>query len=663
MTKGKVAVRFAVFLCFLFLLAPLKAKAADILNGDRLSGLDRYETSVSISNEGWIDSADTAIITTGLDFPDALSAAPLAKKYNAPILLTSPNSLNLKVSAELTRLGVTKVFIIGGTGAVSTNIETQLKSKGITYTRLSGKDRYETSVAVANAVGVTGNLVVATGENYPDALSIASWAANNGAPIILTGCKSIPACTAAYLNSVAGKVSTTYVIGGDGVVSNAVMYKLKNPKRVGGKDRFATNLAVLNTFKGDFDFSKLYIATGNQFPDALSGSALAAQSKSAIVLSNSGSLPDIKSFIDSVKGSLNSAYVLGGTGAVSDSAVSSLVPPIIAKLDISVPAASLCVNKQEKASVNITMIPSNAQKPAVTFAAADPNIISIDGSGTITALNLGVTNLTVSAGVKTSSIQIAVKSGKVIVIDPGHGGWSTGAIAVDGTPEKVLNLEIADKLKIKLQSEGYTVAMTRDDDSYVSLEDRVKVANDLNADLFISIHNNASASTVSGTETCYSLYRPGIDTSGVYVIAGDNGAVVTNLSGSTIGKLSSGQRATFIKEDDEGIHISYNNTEGVVSINDVMVYDSTPCDAAQKSQLLAQKIDDEMGSLGPVGWERSIKDYNDYVTRYTNGVSVLLEAGFITNSSDYAKISDSSFQTQIAQKITDAIDWYFSNGN
>lgn len=663
MTKGKIAVRFTVFFCFLFLFAPLKAKAADILNGDRLSGLNRYETSVSISNAGWPNSAGTAIITTGEDFPDALSAAPLAKKYNAPILLTTPKSLDQGVSNELTKLHVSKVFIVGGTGAVSSNVESQLKSKGITCIRLYGKDRYETSVAVANAVGVTGNLVVATGENYPDALSIASWAASNGAPIILTQSKSIPTCTASYLKNVAAKVSTTYVIGGDGVVSNTVMYKLKNPKRVGGKDRFATNLAVLNTFKGDFDFSKLYIATGNQFPDAMSGSALAAQSKSAIVLSDSGSLPDIKSFIDSVKGSLNSAYVLGGTGAVSDSEVASLIPPIIAKLDISVPAASLCVNKQEKASVDITMIPANAQKPAVTFAAADPNIISVDGSGTITALNLGATNLTVSAGVKASSIQIAVKSGKVIVIDPGHGGWSTGAIAVDGTPEKVLNLQIADKLKIKLQSEGYTVAMTRDDDSYVSLEDRAKISNDLNADLFISIHNNASASTVSGTETCYSLYKPGIDTSGVYVIAGDNGAVVTNLSGSTIGKLSSGQSATFIKEDDEGIHINYNNTEGVVSINDVMVYDSTPCDAAQKSQLLAQKIDDEMGSLGPVGWERSIKDYNDYVTRYTNGVSVLLEAGFITNSSDYAKISDSSFQTQIAQKITDAIDWYFSNGN
>lgn len=662
MINKKIPVRFALLICLLVMLIPVKAKALDILSGDRLSGSDRYETAVSISKAGWPDSADIAIITTGEDFPDALAAAPLAKKYNAPILLTSPRTLTQKTDFELSRLGVKEVYIVGGTGAVSGNVENQLKTKGIICTRLSGKDRYETSVAVANAVGVSGNLVIATGENYPDALSIASWAASSGAPIILSGSKSIPNSVAAYLKDNDNNVSTTYVIGGDGVVSDKVMSKLKNAKRIGGKDRYATNLQVMNTFKDSFNFEKVYIATGDAFPDALSGSALAAQSNSAIILSGAGSQPATKSFIDSISGSLNSAYVLGGTGAVSDSMLSKLIPPILSKLNVSVSSTSLDVNKQARATVNMTMIPANASKPAVTFSADNAGIISVDGGGTITALSPGICNLIVSAGGKTSSVQIVVKQGKIIVIDPGHGGFSSGATAVDGTPEKILNLQISDKLKAKLQQQGYTVVMTRDDDSYVSLEDRVKTANDLKADLFISIHNNAAGSTVSGTETCYSLYRPGIDTDGVYVVAGSDGASVYDLNGTKIGSLAPGGKADVIKEDDKGIYIKYNGTTGIVSINNVRVYDSTPCLAAQKSQILAQKIADEVGSLGPVGWERPIKDYNDYVTRFTNGVSVIVEGGFITNSGDYAKISDSSFQDQIAQKITDSIVWYFNNG-
>lgn len=663
MTNSKKPVIFALIISLLVLVMPVRANALDMLGGGRLSGMNRYETSASISNAGWADSADTAIITTGNDFPDALAAAPLAKKYNAPILLTPPNSLDLSVNTELSRLKVKKVFIIGGTGAVSTNVEAQLKAKGIACTRLSGKDRYETSVAVANAVGVSGKLVVATGQDYPDALSIASWAASSGAPIILTQYKSIPAATAAYLKNNAGKITTTYVIGGDGVVSNAVMSKLKNPKRVAGKDRFATNLAVLNTFKSDFDFQNLYIATGSDFPDALSGSALAAQNRSAIVLSDTNPMPNTKSFINGISGTLKNVYILGGTGVVSDTVVSNLASPILSKIDVSIPTASLYVKQQVKASVNITMIPANAAKPAVTFTAEDPTVISVDGSGTITALKSGSTNLDVSAGGKTTVVPIVVNDGRVIVIDPGHGGWSSGAIAVDGTPEKILNLEIADKLKAKLQAQGYTVVMTRDDDSYVSLQDRVKIANDIKADMFISIHNNASAATVSGTETCYSLYRPSIDTQGVYVVAGSSGANVYDVSGNAIGKLAAGQKATYVKEDEKGIYITYNNTTGIVSIDDVMVYDSTPSTVALNSAALAQKIDDEIGSLGTVGWERSIKDYNDYVTRYTNCVSVLVEAGFVTNSSDYAKISNSSFQDQIAGKITDSVVWYFSNHN
>ena len=118
----------------------------------RLSGNDRYSTSIAISKNGWTNS-DYAILTTGEGYPDALSAAPLAKKYNCPIILTSKYSLSDAIAAELKRLNVKEVFILGGTGVISNNIDDQLHKNDITVTRLAGADRYETSSKIAEKVG------------------------------------------------------------------------------------------------------------------------------------------------------------------------------------------------------------------------------------------------------------------------------------------------------------------------------------------------------------------------------------------------------------------------------------------------------------------------------------------------------------------------------
>ena len=95
-----------------------------------------------------------------------------------------------------------------------------------------------------------------------------------------------------------------------------------------------------------------------------------------------------------------------------------------------------------------------------------------------------------------------------IVIDPGHGGKETGTIGCLGTKEKEINLLLAQKLKSRLNDEGANVYLTRDDDEYVDLYDRVDFANNLGADIFISIHNNALSDSlankdISGTEVYY----------------------------------------------------------------------------------------------------------------------------------------------------------------
>ncbi|MCG1011088.1 N-acetylmuramoyl-L-alanine amidase [Tepidanaerobacter sp. GT38] len=93
-------------------------------------------------------------------------------------------------------------------------------------------------------------------------------------------------------------------------------------------------------------------------------------------------------------------------------------------------------------------------------------------------------------------------SNKLIVIDPGHGGSDPGAI-VGSVKEKDLNLDIALKLKSLLESNGAKVFMTREDDTFVNLYARAGMANEINADLFISIHHNSATSSATGTETLY----------------------------------------------------------------------------------------------------------------------------------------------------------------
>lgn len=271
----------------------------------RLSGSDRYETCVKISQSAW-KTSDYAVLATGEDFSDALSAAPLAKKYNAPILITNHESLNTSVEKEIERLGVKNIFVIGGTGAVSQGIEDKLTSNGIKCTRIKGSDRYETSAAIAGYIGASKEVVVATGANFPDALSIASYAALKGMPILLTKSSSLPDSISKYIAK--SGVTKSYVIGGTRVIN----------------DRYATNVTILEKFASEFNLSSIYFATGENFPDALTGSALAASMKAPIILVNSNVTNDTSKFIKENISKIKTGYALGGSLLVPDSVKSLL---------------------------------------------------------------------------------------------------------------------------------------------------------------------------------------------------------------------------------------------------------------------------------------------------------------------------------------------------
>ncbi len=156
----------------------------------RLSGDTRLDTMKAISGAGF-DKADTVIIASSANFPDALSATSLAGCYQAPVLLTDKDSLSSQTKSEIERLGATKAIIAGGDAAVSVNIENQISEiSGMKVERLSGDTRYETSLAIYNSLTKTDwskTAIVASGEGFADALSISSYAYATKSPIFLTG--------------------------------------------------------------------------------------------------------------------------------------------------------------------------------------------------------------------------------------------------------------------------------------------------------------------------------------------------------------------------------------------------------------------------------------------------------------------------------------------
>lgn len=291
----------------------------------RISGSDRYKTAVEISISMWADgSSQIALLATGDNFPDALSAAPLAKKLDAPILLTEKDELTSCTEKELVRLGVKTVYIIGGTGVISLQTENKLKSMNMTVIRLGGQDRYETSIKIAEQLVSPEQLAVATGDDFSDALSIAPFAASHNMPIILMPKDYVPDCVKNYLASV--NIKRTFIIGGSEIISDEAAIVFPNTYRIQGDDKYKRNLAVIDNFYSVQEFSTVYIATGNNFPDALSGSVIAARESSPILLvDNVPSQEDIE-FINTYKLFILTYKILGGEGAVLPSTLDALIP-------------------------------------------------------------------------------------------------------------------------------------------------------------------------------------------------------------------------------------------------------------------------------------------------------------------------------------------------
>ena len=384
-----------IMLCLALNITPAKAQESNA-GTSRLSGNDRYETSVAISKSGWSE-ADTVIITTGLDYPDALSASSLAKSNDSPILLTEKKAMRTITVDEIKRLKATNAILVGGTNVIGVGVENQLKSLGITFTRIGGSDRYDTSKKVAETIGVDNGIIVATGLNYPDALSIAPIAGIKSMPILLS--------PKAHLGSGAEKfiegknIPVSYIVGGNSVLDPNVEKGVPNGKRLGGSNRYDTNLNINREFASDLNFDTIYLATGNDFPDALSGSALAAKNNAPIFLTDKNSISsDIIKIVK--EKNVKQVVIMGGNNVVSKN-VEDTVSDVIKNRAVNVESISL--NKTacdlivgDTDNLIATVKPSNATNKELIWTSLNNDIATVDNTGKVTAVGEGATTITVT---------------------------------------------------------------------------------------------------------------------------------------------------------------------------------------------------------------------------------------------------------------------------
>ena len=279
----------------------------------RVAGADRINTAVEVSKK-YYKSAETVIIANYEKFADSLSASALSKALKAPILLVQKDQLDSVVAQEIKRLGAKNVVVIGGEQSVD-KAKNSLSKYNVQT--IAGSDRYETSAKIAQEIikrtGTT-QAVIASGETFADALTVAPLANKNNMPILLVQPNNIPKATQEVLK----QIKKAIIVGGEKTISKEVANKLPNPTRIAGANRYETAKKIYEY--GFKDRTEVNIANGTNFADSL----VIGSIDCPILLAESNEVPE--STKQAIKDSkFEKVNVFGGENSIDESVVKELV--------------------------------------------------------------------------------------------------------------------------------------------------------------------------------------------------------------------------------------------------------------------------------------------------------------------------------------------------
>lgn len=289
----------------------------------RESGSDRYETMKRVIFSAFKQS-DWAVLASGEGFADALSTQALAGSYAAPVVLTARDYLSPQAADVLRSLGCKHVIVAGGPAAISDATVAEVASIVGDVRRVFGPDRFQTSLESmreARAISVGSNTVlVATGLNFADALSVgpASWKLRM--PVVLAGTDGTLSAEVVSAITSDPAISRIVLLGGLAVVSDAVRDQLGPAYeyvRLGGSDRYATSSLVADwACAQSLGWTHPHVVTGRGFADALAGAASAGVRSSVLLLSDDTGAVTLTN-LKNHAGEVVDVVILGGSQAVS----------------------------------------------------------------------------------------------------------------------------------------------------------------------------------------------------------------------------------------------------------------------------------------------------------------------------------------------------------
>ena len=336
-----LAAAFAITSALVAGAAPVTASAANTdVDVARVFGADRIGTAVSTSKSFSGGAAKAVVLARADAYPDSLAAAPLASDVGGPLLLTGTGSLDASVAAAIQDVLAQdgKVYLLGGVKALSTTVENQVRALGKvgSVQRVSGSDRFGTAVEIAKLLPAAQTVSVVTGWNFPDGLSAGALmgvvddsSEHSIGVVLLSDGRGMGATTANYLAS--RTFTTKIAVGGDAAV--AASANSTGWASLVGADRYATSALVASQFEssGFFEDSTdiVGVATGLDWADALSGSALMAYGGGPLLLTTPDTLPDgTKKALQGLQAdaagkgeNVQQALVFGGTRVVQDAVV------------------------------------------------------------------------------------------------------------------------------------------------------------------------------------------------------------------------------------------------------------------------------------------------------------------------------------------------------
>ncbi|CAN5506133.1 hypothetical protein BH23ACT9_BH23ACT9_18340 [soil metagenome] len=227
-----------------------------LINTLALGGNDAVDAGIAFSQATFPEGASTAILSREDLFADGFSSGGFQGTFDAPLLFTASGDLDPRTGAELQRLGMDSVTILGGETALNPLVVSKLQIAGLDVLRVGGPTRVETAAEAARLTANGATTAVLTraypdagspdSQAYADLLAAGPFAAENGWPILMTTSGSLHPAVTSYLQG--SNITDVVIIGGEGAVSQAVEGQLGalglGVDRIAGANRFATAVAI-----------------------------------------------------------------------------------------------------------------------------------------------------------------------------------------------------------------------------------------------------------------------------------------------------------------------------------------------------------------------------------------------------------------------------------